>query len=75
MANLNITDLNPELMAEAIANAKARRQNAISDISEQEAAEVVGGLDTISTVNCKGWICPPIIFGLIYYPEPKFAIQ
>ncbi|MGD1805140.1 hypothetical protein ACP6PL_06820 [Dapis sp. BLCC M126] len=75
MANLNITDLNPELMAEAIANAQARRNNSVSDISEQEAAEVVGGFDTISPFVCKGWICPPIVVGLIYVPEPTIAIK
>ncbi|MGD1699145.1 hypothetical protein [Dapis sp. BLCC M229] len=75
MANLNITDLNSELMAEAIANAKARRNNCVSDITEEQAAEVLGGFSTISPVDCKGWICPPIVLGLIFNPEPKIAIQ
>ena len=75
MANLNIADLNPELMAEAIANAKARRNNSISDLTESQAAEVVGGLDTISPINCKGFLCPPIVVGLIYYPEPTIALK
>ncbi len=70
MANLNITDLNPELMAEAIANAKARRNNSVSDISEQEAAEVVGGFDTTSIK-----LYPPIILGIIDYPDQTIAIK
>lgn len=70
MANLNITDLNPDLMAEAIANAKARRQNAISDISEEKAAEVVGGLSVTSIK-----LCPPIVLGIIYVPEPTIAFK
>ena len=43
MANLQIRDLNPELMANVIANAQARRHNSVSEISEQQATKVVGG--------------------------------
>ncbi|NES91863.1 MULTISPECIES: hypothetical protein [Okeania] len=44
MANIKITELNSELMTEAIANAQARRNNFISELSEEEAAEVLGGI-------------------------------
>ncbi|NEO58292.1 MAG: hypothetical protein F6K54_37755 [Okeania sp. SIO3B5] len=43
MANIKITELNSELMTEAIANAQARRNNFISELSEEQAAEVLGG--------------------------------
>jgi hypothetical protein len=43
MPKIKITELNSELMAEAIANAQARRNKLISELSEEQTAEVVGG--------------------------------
>ena len=41
MPKIKITELNSELMAEAIANAQARRNKLISELSEEQTAEVV----------------------------------
>ena len=43
MPKIKITELNSEVMAEAIANAQARRNKLISELSEEQTAEVVGG--------------------------------
>ena len=61
MPKIKITELNSELMAEAIANAQARRNKLISELSEEQTAEVVGG-------RFMPW--PPIIFGFRPWP-PK----
>jgi len=61
MANLNITDLNPEFMAEAITNAKSDSNNRFSEISEKQAAKILCDFDTIIHVNCKCSRCTPII--------------
>ncbi|NEP80394.1 MAG: hypothetical protein F6K17_34965 [Okeania sp. SIO3C4] len=80
MANIKITELNSELMAGAIANAKARRNNSISEISEEQAAEVLGGMSlsqgslsqgSLSHCVCPPTACPPIIIGvLVINPNP-----
>ncbi|GET37383.1 hypothetical protein [Microseira wollei] len=55
-----------DLIAEAVVNAEARRQEAIAaaeeSLSDEEAAAVKGGLSTIKP------IIPPIVMGLIYIP-------
>ncbi|NEQ77478.1 MAG: hypothetical protein F6K23_33405 [Okeania sp. SIO2C9] len=51
MANIQIKELNSELMTEAIANAQARRDNFISELSEEQAAEVLGGIDIIDILH------------------------
>ncbi|NEQ77477.1 MAG: hypothetical protein F6K23_33400 [Okeania sp. SIO2C9] len=56
MANIQIKELNSELMTEAIANAQARRNNFISELSEEQTAEVLGGK------------FPPIFHFLGYFP-------
>ena len=61
MPKIKITELNSELMAEAIANAQARRNKLISELSEEQTAEVVGG-------RFMPW--PPIILGFRPWP-PK----
>ena len=61
MPKIKITELNSELMAEAIANAQARRNKLISELSEEQTAEVVGG---------RFMPKPPIILGLLPWP-PK----
>ena len=61
MPKIKITELNSELMAEAIANAQARRNKLISELSEEQTAEVVGG-------RFMPWL--PIILGLLPWP-PK----
>ena len=63
MPKIKITELNSELMAEAIANAQARRNKLISELSEEQTAEVVGG-------RFKLW--PPIILG--WLPRPPKPI-
>ncbi|NES05106.1 MAG: transposase family protein [Okeania sp. SIO2F4] len=74
MANLSITDLNSELMAKAIANAKARRNNSVSDLTEEQAAEVLGGFSTIGPVDCKGLICPPFdVASILFDIDPSQA--
>ena len=61
MPKIKITELNSELMAEAIANAQARRNKLISELSEEQTAEVVGG-------RFMPWL--PTILGLLPWP-PK----
>ena len=61
MPKIKITELNSEVMAEAIANAQARRNKLISELSEEQTAEVVGG-------RFMPWL--PIILGLLPWP-PK----
>lgn len=81
MANIKITELNSELMTEAIANAQARRNNFISELSEEQAAEVLGGMSlsqaSLSQVCVCPTVCPPIVFGLIppVNPGPTIAIE
>ena len=60
MPNIKITELNSEVMAEAIANAQARRNKLISELSEEQTAEVVGG-------RFMPWL--PIILGLLPWPQ------
>mgnify|MGYP001041810044 CR=1 FL=1 len=70
MPKIKITELNSELMAEAIANAQARRNKLISELSEEQTAEVVGGRfkpwPPIIKPIIKPW--PPIILGLLPWP-------
>ena len=61
MPKIKITELNSEVMAEAIANAQARRNKLISELSEEQTAEVVGGRFMAN---------PPIILGFRPWP-PK----
>ena len=62
MPKIKITELNSEVMAEAIANAQARRNKLISELSEEQTAEVVGG-------RFMPW--PPIILGFRPWPPIK----
>ncbi|MGD1713768.1 hypothetical protein [Dapis sp. BLCC M172] len=61
MANLNITDLTPEFMAEAITNAKAPCHNSMYETSDGQAGEVVCCFDTIGHLHCRCSCCPPTI--------------
>ncbi|NER08073.1 MAG: hypothetical protein F6K17_38760 [Okeania sp. SIO3C4] len=79
MANIKIRELKSELMTEAIANAQARRNNFISELSEEQAAEVLGGMSlsqaSLSQVCFCPNVCPPTIIGIIVNnPEPTIAI-
>ena len=64
MANLNITDLTPEVMAEAITKAKAPCNNSMWEISDEQAGEVVCCFDTIGHLHSRCFCCPPTIVGV-----------
>jgi len=77
MSDSSIKDLNSELMAEAVANAEARR-NSFSEISDEEADEVLGGISfypkpsPIPFPKPNPFPCTPdfCIVGIIAVPDP-----
>ena len=71
MSKIKITELNSELMAEAIANAQARRNKLISELSEEQTAEVVGGrfMPSAEVVGGRFMPWPPITLGLLPWPQ------
>jgi hypothetical protein len=62
-SQLNINDL----IAEAVVNAEARRNQAEESLSDEQAAAVKGGLYVSKS------IIPPIVMGLIYIPSLPIA--
>ncbi|MBD2438060.1 hypothetical protein [Nostoc sp. FACHB-110] len=71
-SQVEITDLIPELVENAIARRKqALQDNALLELSEAEATNIAGGQITLAIIKP---IIPPIIIGLIAV-DPKILIE